>query len=312
MLPRSRKSSKRARAADNAHGSKRRRTALNKAQHREANHKQSTAHDDEIVTAADDHLDEPFPIEADREEDSQDEHQADGSDEEHAQHEEEEGDEEDDEGQHDSDGAESDEGSGSDTSSGYSSVEEVAWETLQRDQRVAAAPGDGSRAFAWLVGEVAESDFWTRYCGRAPLLVHRGSASYYKQLFSSAALYHAIAQRQLTPQPFRYGHNLDVALFHDNQRFILNPDPSKPVTVKEVRHFFTKRKATIRVLHPQEFSHAMWKLCASLQEYVALATAQGVAASLIQDAAAVWFAAACATTHQRPPEQQQILWLRRR
>jgi len=41
----------------------------------------------------------------------------------------------------------------------------------------------------------------------------------------------------------------------------------KPVTVKEARHLFQKRQATLRVLHPQEFCHPMWKLCATLQEY---------------------------------------------
>ncbi|XP_062973706.1 ribosomal oxygenase 1 [Elgaria multicarinata webbii] len=115
-----------------------------------------------------------------------------------------------------------------------------------------------ARLFEWLIAPISLQQFFSRYWEKKPLLIHRRSPSYYRDLFSTAE-FDAI----LRDQDVQFGVNLDVTSYEDGKRETHNPvGRAVPAVVWD----FYKNGCSLRMLNPQAFSSTVWHFLSILQE----------------------------------------------
>ena len=93
---------------------------------------------------------------------------------------------------------------------------------------------------------------------KKPLLLKRNDPAYFKSLFSTKAL-----DRIIREQRVLYGKNLDVTSY-DGKRETHNPEGR---VFPAVLWDFYNNGCSIRMLNPQTFHAAVWRLCSTLQDH---------------------------------------------
>ena len=123
----------------------------------------------------------------------------------------------------------------------------------------------GRLLFEWMIAPSSKQGFYDTKWEKEPLLVQRGQPDYYLRpdmaLFTLEDLKHALSTRDLC-----YGKNLDITNYKGGKRDTLNEAGAK-VTLDQAMKRFQEDKCTLRVLHPQEFSDPLFRVCSLLQEW---------------------------------------------
>ncbi|KAF0311296.1 Ribosomal oxygenase 1 [Amphibalanus amphitrite] len=101
--------------------------------------------------------------------------------------------------------------------------------------------------------------FFDSFWEKKPLLVQREKADYYGQLFSTAKL-----DSILRNENIQFGRNLDVTSYSEGERETHNPAGRAHAPV--VWDYY-RNGCSVRLLNPQTYCGAVWRLCAALQEY---------------------------------------------
>jgi len=117
----------------------------------------------------------------------------------------------------------------------------------------------GDQAFEWMISPTVPSKFYSDYWEKKPLYIKRTDQTYFKSLFSTKALEKIIREQRLL-----YGKNIDITSFDKDKRETHNP--SGRVYPAVLWDFFNNG-CSIRMLNPQTFHSAVWRLCATLQDH---------------------------------------------
>ncbi|XP_043188225.1 ribosomal oxygenase 1-like isoform X1 [Amphibalanus amphitrite] len=131
-------------------------------------------------------------------------------------------------------------------------------------QPVPCGPADDSGAAAaaalrWVLAPTQTGPFFDSFWEKKPLLVQREKADYYGQLFSTAKL-----DSILRNENIQFGRNLDVTSYSEGERETHNPAGRAHAPV--VWDYY-RNGCSVRLLNPQTYCGAVWRLCAALQEY---------------------------------------------
>ncbi|KAK7083514.1 hypothetical protein SK128_014647, partial [Halocaridina rubra] len=118
---------------------------------------------------------------------------------------------------------------------------------------------EGQDTFKWIIHPHKESDFFSQYWEKKPLLVKRKKKDYYKGLFSTVDF-----DKILHEQVVLYTKNLDVTSYTNGKRETHNPIGQAHAPV--VWDYYNNG-CSLRMLNPQTFHSRVWKCLASLQEY---------------------------------------------
>ncbi|CAH1264292.1 RIOX1 [Branchiostoma lanceolatum] len=115
------------------------------------------------------------------------------------------------------------------------------------------------KMFEWLIHPVKKEKFFSELWEKKPLLVKRHLESYNDGWFSTEDL-----TKILHKNDVQFGRNLDVTTYEGGQRETHNP-PGRayPAVVWD----YYQNGCSVRLLNPQTYSHGVWRLCSSLQEY---------------------------------------------
>jgi len=114
-------------------------------------------------------------------------------------------------------------------------------------------------AFQWLVGPTNLDTFYKEFWEKKPLHMKRDDPEYYKTLFSTKAL-----DKILREQRVVFGKNLDVTSYSDGKRETHNPGGR---VFPPVLWDFYNNGCSVRMLNPQTFHPAVWRLCSTLQDH---------------------------------------------
>merc|ERR1712212_195211 len=114
-------------------------------------------------------------------------------------------------------------------------------------------------AFQWLIGPTNLDTFYKEFWEKKPLHMKRDDPEYYKTLFSTKAL-----DKILREQRAVFGKNLDVTSYSDGKRETHNPGGR---VFPPVLWDFYNNGCSVRMLNPQTFHPAVWRLCSTLQDH---------------------------------------------
>ena len=118
---------------------------------------------------------------------------------------------------------------------------------------------NGDHAFEWMICPFKPDEFYKDYWEKKPLLIRRPEdRNYYKSIFSTKAL-----DKILREQRVLYGKNLDITSY-DGKRETHNPEGR---VFPAVLWDFYSNGCSIRMLNPQTYHNAVWRLCSTLQDH---------------------------------------------
>merc|ERR1712137_1752 len=123
---------------------------------------------------------------------------------------------------------------------------------------------EGEWMLKWLLHPIDLEEFYASYWQQKPLHIQRNDSNYWQSTvptFSTSEFHQALQSNELY-----YGKNIDVTNYTEGKRFTFNDD-GKRATVEHVKHLFEEKGYTLRILHPQEFSDGLYKICSTLQEW---------------------------------------------
>ncbi|TMW60699.1 hypothetical protein Poli38472_000741 [Pythium oligandrum] len=111
--------------------------------------------------------------------------------------------------------------------------------------------------FEWLIFPMPVEEFYEKYWEKRPLAIKRKTSNYYEGWFSKDEI-----DRILKEHTMEYGADIDLTKYVDKTRYTLNPDGA--ATAKTVwKHF--NDGCSVRLLCPQKFSDAIWKMLSILE-----------------------------------------------
>lgn len=120
---------------------------------------------------------------------------------------------------------------------------------------------DGQKCFEWMIDPITKDNFFKDTWEKKPLHIKRnGNQQYYKHIFSTKSF-----DEILRSQNVQYTKNLDVTSYSDGKRETHNPEGRAYAPV--VWDFYNNG-CSLRMLNPQTFHDSVWKLCATLQEFM--------------------------------------------
>ena len=131
-------------------------------------------------------------------------------------------------------------------------------ELINTPEEEAGSIENGDQAFEWMISPHSVEDFYKDYWEKKPLLLKRKDPAYFKSLFSTKAL-----DRIIREQRVLYGKNLDVTSY-DGKRETHNPEGR---VFPAVLWDFYNNGCSVRMLNPQTFHAAVWRLCSTLQDH---------------------------------------------
>lgn len=126
--------------------------------------------------------------------------------------------------------------------------------------RTGDASALGLEFFAWMIHPVTVEDFYRDYWEKKPLVVKRKDPSYYRGWLGLRDVEAMLEQGA----GLRYGEDVDVTAFRDGTRTTLNGEGHAPV--EEVWSRF-REGCSVRLLHPQTHSDAVWRMLAMLETH---------------------------------------------
>jgi lysine-specific demethylase/histidyl-hydroxylase NO66 len=116
-------------------------------------------------------------------------------------------------------------------------------------------------AFEWMIAPTPVKTFYAEYWEKKPLHVKRTDIDqgYYKTVFSTKSF-----EKMLRDNHILYGKNVDVTSFDKDKRETHNPAGR---VVPAVMWDFYNNGCSIRMLNPQTYHNAVWRLCSTLQDH---------------------------------------------
>ncbi|XP_022096693.1 ribosomal oxygenase 1-like [Acanthaster planci] len=118
---------------------------------------------------------------------------------------------------------------------------------------------EAEKLFRWLISPVTPDDFFNGLWEKKPLLLKRHMPDYNADLFSCEELHNILRENDL-----QFTTNIDVTTYSEGKRQTHNPVGRAHAPV--VWDFY-KNGCSVRLLNPQTYSDAIWKLNSLLQEY---------------------------------------------
>jgi len=118
---------------------------------------------------------------------------------------------------------------------------------------------NAEEAFSWLVHPTSLDTFYKDFWEKKPLLIKRNDPTYFKSLITTKGL-----DKILRENHVMYGKNLDVTSYTDDKRETHNPGGR---VHPPVLWDFYNNGCSIRMLNPQTFHNAVWRLCSTLQDH---------------------------------------------
>uniref|UniRef100_A0A1E1XC42 Bifunctional lysine-specific demethylase and histidyl-hydroxylase n=1 Tax=Amblyomma aureolatum TaxID=187763 RepID=A0A1E1XC42_9ACAR len=115
------------------------------------------------------------------------------------------------------------------------------------------------RCFDWLIQPVERDRFFRELWEQKPMLVRRHQRDFYQGLMSCEQLDRILRERSLF-----FTENIDLTTYEGGKRETHNPDGRAHAAV--VWDAFQKG-CSVRLLNPQTYSRAVWRLCSVLQEF---------------------------------------------
>jgi len=134
-----------------------------------------------------------------------------------------------------------------------------ALEELEEPEEEASSVEKAEEAFSWLVSPTNLDTFYKDHWEKKPLLIKRNDPEYFKTLFSTK-----IFDKILREQRVVYGKNVDVTSYTDGKRETHNPAGR---VFPPVLWDFYNNGCSVRLLNPQTFHPAVWRLCSTLQDH---------------------------------------------
>jgi len=120
---------------------------------------------------------------------------------------------------------------------------------------------DGKKCFEWLIHPEKSDNFFAETWEKKPKLIKRNNdRQYFKHTFSTKSF-----DEILRNQNVQFTKNLDVTSYTDGKRETHNPEGRAYAPV--VWDFYNNG-CSLRMLNPQTFDNQVWKLCATLQDYI--------------------------------------------
>ncbi|XP_075555979.1 bifunctional lysine-specific demethylase and histidyl-hydroxylase NO66-like [Dermacentor variabilis] len=116
-----------------------------------------------------------------------------------------------------------------------------------------------ARCFDWLIQPVERERFFRELWEKKPMLVRRHQSDFYQGLMSCNQLDRILRERSLF-----FTENIDLTTYEGGKRETHNPDGRAHAAV--VWDAFQKG-CSVRLLNPQTYSRAVWRLCSVLQEF---------------------------------------------
>lgn len=111
----------------------------------------------------------------------------------------------------------------------------------------------------WILDPIDKEVFFDEYWEKKPLLISRDGEARYSGIFSTAE-FDTILRKEM----IMFSKNLDVTSYGEAGRETHNPDGRAHAAV--VWDYF-RNGCSLRLLNPQTYSKATWRLCSVLQEY---------------------------------------------
>uniref|UniRef100_A0A131XLL6 Bifunctional lysine-specific demethylase and histidyl-hydroxylase n=1 Tax=Hyalomma excavatum TaxID=257692 RepID=A0A131XLL6_9ACAR len=115
------------------------------------------------------------------------------------------------------------------------------------------------RCFDWLIQPVERDRFFRELWEKKPMLVRRHQSDFYQGLMSCDQLDRILRERTLF-----FTENIDLTTYEGGKRETHNPEGRAHAAV--VWDAFQKG-CSVRLLNPQTYSRAVWRLCSVLQEF---------------------------------------------
>lgn len=115
------------------------------------------------------------------------------------------------------------------------------------------------RCFDWLIQPVERDRFFRELWEKKPMLVRRHQPDFYQGLMSCDQLDRILRERSLF-----FTENIDLTTYEGGKRETHNPEGRAHAAV--VWDAFQKG-CSVRLLNPQTYSRAVWRLCSVLQEF---------------------------------------------
>jgi len=120
---------------------------------------------------------------------------------------------------------------------------------------------DGKKCFEWLIHPEKSENFFAETWEKKPKLIKRkNDRQYFKHTFSTKSF-----DEILRNQNVQFTKNLDVTSYTDGKRETHNPEGRAYAPV--VWDFYNNG-CSLRMLNPQTFDNQVWKLCATLQDFM--------------------------------------------
>jgi len=115
------------------------------------------------------------------------------------------------------------------------------------------------QAFEWLISPTPVDKFYKEHWEKKPLLLKRSDSAYYKSVFSTKSL-----EKILRENNILYGKNIDITSFDKDKRETHNTSGR---VLPPVLWDFYNNGCSVRLLNPQTYHAAVWRLCATLQDH---------------------------------------------
>lgn len=115
------------------------------------------------------------------------------------------------------------------------------------------------RCFDWLIQPVERDRFFRELWEKKPMLVRRHQPDFFRGLLSCEQLDRVLRERSLF-----FTENIDLTTYENGKRETHNPEGRAHAAV--VWDAFQKG-CSVRLLNPQTYSRAVWRLCSVLQEF---------------------------------------------
>jgi len=115
------------------------------------------------------------------------------------------------------------------------------------------------QALEWLISPTSEEIFYRDHWEKKPLLIKRSDPAYYKTVFSTKSL-----EKILRENNILYGKNIDITSFDKDTRETHNTSGR---VLPPVLWDFFNNGCSVRLLNPQTYHAAVWRLCSTLQDH---------------------------------------------
>lgn len=132
-----------------------------------------------------------------------------------------------------------------------------------------SSTAQGKHAFKWLLSGLSPNDFFKTYFEKKPTLRHNPPAKF-RQLISTSLIRNLLSSGRL-----HYTADLDVTKYTaESGRQTFNKGSN--AAANDAWRMLSEEGCSLRLLRPQQYCDALWRLCAHLEEFMGCAVGANV------------------------------------